>query len=192
MIALALHLGVSPSDYLDADGVVQQTMRRTVALACGVATDDVVTAIDGCSALTFAVPLAAAARAFALLATPEDAPAELRTSLGRVAAAMAAHPYLVGGTGRFDTRLMNATAARLLSKAGAEGVQGVANRATGRGLCVKVRDGTARAVAPATLEVLRHAGWIEATELDSLRDEWRPTIVNFAGKRVGEIAARIV
>jgi len=56
----------------------------------------------------------------------------------------------------------------------------------------KVRDGTARAVAPATLEVLRHAGWIEAAELEQLRAEWRAPIVNFAGKHVGEIVARIV
>ncbi len=187
MIALALYLGVSPESYLEPEGIVQKTMRSTIALACGIEDDEVVTAIDGCSALTFAVPLAAAARAFALLARPEEAPAELADALGRVASAMRAHSDLVGGTGRFDTRLMSA-APHLVSKAGAEGVQGVADRKTGHGLCIKVRDGTARAVAPATLELLRRAGWIDG---DALADEWRPPIVNHTGKRVGEIIPRL-
>jgi len=192
MIALALYLGVPAGCYLDPDGIVQQTMRATVALACGLDAGDVLTAIDGCSALTFAVPLAAGARAFAALAAPKHAPAEIAEALDRVAAAMAAHPELVGGTGRFDTRLMSAAAPRLLSKAGAEGVQGVGDRATGRGLCVKVRDGTARAVGPATIEALRRAEWVDdGAVLDALRDEWRPPIVNFTGKRVGEIVASV-
>ena len=191
MIAVAMVLGVEPRAYLDPQGPVQQTIRRTVAIACGLAPDDVVTAIDGCSALTFAVPLAAAARAFARLWRPASAPAELRAALERVASAMVAHPYLVGGTGRFDTRLMEAAGGRLVSKAGAEGVQGVANVTTGEGLCLKVRDGAARAVAPATLEVLREANWIDGRVLDRLRDERRPPIVNFTGRTVGEIVAQI-
>jgi L-asparaginase II len=191
MIAVAIVLGVEPRTYLDPLGPVQQTMRRTVAILCGIAPDDVVTAIDGCSALTFAVPLAAAARAFSRLRPPVHAPAELRSALERVARAMVAHPYLVGGTGRLDTRLMEAAGSRLVSKAGAEGVQGVANVAIGKGLCLKVRDGAARAVAPATLELLRAANWIDGAVLDRLRGEWRPAIVNFAGKTVGEIVARI-
>jgi L-asparaginase II len=191
MIALAIVLGVEPRAYLDPEGRVQQTIRRTVALACGLAPDDVVTAIDGCSALTFAVPLAAAARAFARLSRPARAPDELRESLERVVSAMVTHPHLVGGAGRFDTRLMEAARGALVSKAGAEGVQGVGNFATGEGLCLKVRDGTARAVAPATLELLRHENWLDASALDRLRDEWHPTIVNFTGRTVGEIVAGI-
>ena len=191
MIAVAIVLGVEPRAYLDPLGPVQQTMRRTVAIVCGLAPDDVVTGIDGCSALTFAVPLAAAARAFSRLWRPVRAPAELGAALERVARAMVAHPHLVGGTGRFDTRLMEAAGGRLVSKAGAEGVQGVANVATGEGLCLKVRDGAARAVAPATLELLRAANWIDGHVLDRLRSEWRPAILNFAGRTVGEIVARI-
>ena len=191
MIALAIVLGVEPRAYLDPLGTVQQAIRRTVALACGLAPDQVVTAIDGCSALTFAVPLTAAAHAFSRLSRPASAPAELCAALQRVACAMMAHPYLVGGTGRFDTRLMEAAGGGLVSKAGAEGLQGVANVATAEGLCLKVRDGAARAVAPATLEVLRAANWIDGRVLDRLRDESRPAIVNFAGRTVGEIVARV-
>ena len=181
MLAVAKKLGAAPADYLDPDGPVQRLMRETVAAACGLA--DVATAIDGCGAVTFAVPLEHAARAFALLARADRAP------LARVAAAMRKHPDLVAGTGRFDTRLM--THSDLLAKAGAEAVQGIADPRRGTGLFLKVRDGAARAVAPATLELLRDAGWISAEELRALADLHRPALRNDSGTRVGEIRTEI-
>jgi len=191
MLATALVLGAPIAGYLDLDGPVQRLMRRTVAALCGLATDSVVFAIDGCGAATFAVPLAAGARAFALLARPEAAPAELRAPLTRVAEAMTRRPDLVGGSGRFDTRLIDATSGRLIAKGGAEGVQGVADRASGKAFCLKVRDGAARAVAPATLEALHAAGWIDGDRLASLEDWRRPAITNFSGARVGRIEAAL-
>jgi L-asparaginase II len=85
MLAAAAALGVPPASYLDADGAVQQLMRRAVAAACGIPIEHVEVATDGCGAATFAVPLASAARAFALLASPSEAPTELREPLERVA-----------------------------------------------------------------------------------------------------------
>jgi L-asparaginase II len=191
MLAAALALGVRPASYLDAEGAVQQLMRRTVAAACGLPPETVIVAIDGCGAATFAVPLARAARAFALLARPSEAPADLREPLGRVSRAMRSHPHLVGGAGRFDTRLMEASRGRLIAKAGAEGVEGVADCERGLGLCLKVCDGAARAVGPATLEALRDAGSITDETLRALDDLRRPVLQNYAGTAVGRIAATV-
>jgi len=191
MLAAATALSVPTASYLDADGVVQQLMRRAVAAACGLPIERVEVATDGCGAATFAVPLASAARAFALLASPSEAPAELREPLERVARAMRAHPYLVGGTGRFDTRLIEASHGRLIAKAGAEGVEGIADCERGLGMCLKVCDGAARAVGPAVLEALRDAGMIAQQALLALDDLRRPVLRNYAGAPVGRIAATI-
>ena len=191
MLAAALALGVPAASYLDAAGPVQQLMRRTVAALCGLPFERVAVAIDGCGAATFAVPLAHAAHAFALLARPKEAPPELREPLERVARAMRSHPDLVGGSGRFDTRLMEASRGRLLAKGGAEGVEGVADRDRGLGMCVKVCDGAARAVGPATLEALRDGGWIDDRALRALDDLRRPLVRNVAGTAVGRIEATI-
>ncbi len=166
-------------------------MRRTVAAACGLTTQGVVVAIDGCGAATFAVPLANAAHAFALLARPSEAPPELREPLDRVSRAMRAYPRLVGGTDRFDTRLMEASRGRLIAKGGAEGVEGIADCERGLGLCVKVCDGAARAVGPATLEALRDAGSIAEETLRALDDLYRPVLRNYAGTTVGRIESAI-
>jgi L-asparaginase II len=189
MLALALHLGVSPADYLDPQGPVQRRILDTVARAAGLAAADVVIATDGCSAPTFALPLRAAARAFSLLARPEKAPAELRSPLRRVVEAMVRHPYLVAGTGRFDTRLMIAMEGRLVAKGGAEGVEGIADRENGVGIVLKVADGAARAVAPAVLELLRQLG---CSTPEALEIERRPVLTNHAGKAVGRIEADVV
>jgi L-asparaginase II len=191
MLAVAAALGTPAATYLDPAGEVQKLMCRTVAAVCGLRPQDVVTAVDGCGAMTFAVPLGAAARAFARLARPDEAPRDLRQPLARVAEAMRRHPDLIGGSGRFDTRLMEATRGRLLAKGGAEGVEGVADLQTGLGLCVKVCDGAARAVAPATLEILRHARWTDDATLHALEDLWRPELTNHSGARVGRIEARV-
>ena len=191
MLAAARRLGAPIDSYLEADSAVQQLMRRTVAEACGLAPDDVVVALDGCSAPTFAVPLAAAARAFSALARPTTAAADLREPLARVAEARRRHPPLVAGSGRFDTRLMQATRGRLVAKGGAEGVQGVADLESGVGLCLKVRDGASRAVPPATIEALLVAGCLDGEALRALERDRRPTLENFAGRTVGRIEATV-
>ena len=77
---------------------------------------------------TFAVPLAALARAFGGLASGGLGPAG-----DRCAAAMRAHPELVAYEGAIDTELMRAEAG-LVAKIGAEGVLaiGLAGRARAR------------------------------------------------------------
>jgi L-asparaginase II len=191
MLAVAVHLGVPAGAYLDPEGPVQRLMLRTVAAICGVVLERVAVAVDGCSAATFAVPLAAAARAYSRLARPAEAPPDLRESLARVGGAMRRNPLLIGGLGRFDTLLMQAAGGRLIAKGGAEGVQGVADFENGLGACLKVRDGAARAVAPAMLELLLRAGSLDAGAGEALQGERRPVLTNFRGRTVGRIEARL-
>jgi L-asparaginase II len=87
---------------------------------------------------------------------------------------------------------MTAVPGRLVAKAGAEAVQGIADRARGLGLFLKIRDGNARAASPAVLEGLRQAGWIESPELDGFADLRRPVLRNHAGLVVGRIEADFV
>ena len=98
-------------------------------------------ASTGCGAPLFAVSLHALARGFGAVnaAAPE-------TPERQVADAMRAHPEMVGGTGRDDTRLMRAFPG-LLVKGGAEGVH-CAALPDGRCVAVKITDGGDRARMP--------------------------------------------
>src|ERR1700736_6043053 len=102
---------------------------------------------------------------------------------------MPAEPWYVGGTGRFDTDLMRATAGRIVGKAGAEGVHCDALLDAGLGLALKVIDGSRRAAAPATSAPLAALRVLEPGVLEALRPHAVIPVKNVAGRTVGEVAA---
>src|SRR3954462_4361494 len=149
MLATSVANGWPTDGYRDATHPVQRLVKETVADLTG---DEVVhTAVDGCGAALFSCTLRGLARAFARIATAADGSAE-----ARVATAMRAHPWLVGGTGRDVTTLMSAGAG-LIAKDGAEGVYAAAT-ADGRAVALKVADGAGRPRAPVMVAALRRLG----------------------------------
>jgi L-asparaginase II len=164
--------------YFRSGHPLQRAMRDCVIEACGVAAPSR-EATDGCGMRTFAVPLAALARAFGALASGGLGPAG-----DRCAAAMRAHPELVAYDGAIDTELMRAERG-LLAKIGAEGVLAI-GLADGRALALKVRDGSVRAVAPAGVALVRSALGLAAAVPETLAVA---PIVNSRGVRVGELRA---
>lgn len=68
---------------------------------------------------------------------------------------MTTAPEMVGGTNRFDTDIMRAFNGRIIAKAGAEGVQCIADRVSGIGIAIKVEDGNERGTYVTAMEVLR-------------------------------------
>jgi L-asparaginase II len=105
----------------------------------------------------------------------------------RIARAMAARPFLVGGTDRFDTVLLEETHGGVLVKIGAEGVHCAAIVDQGIGIAVKVEDGAARAQYPALLEVLRRYGAVPDPLPQRLAEFARPRIKNTRNEVVGEV-----
>lgn len=160
---------------------LQRAMRDCVVEACAVAAPSE-EATDGCGMRTFAVPLAALARAFGALAGGGLGP-----SGARCAAAMRAHPDLVAFEGAIDTELMRAEAG-LVAKIGAEGVLAI-GLADGRALALKVRDGAVRAVAPAGVALARSELGLDAAVPERLAVA---PMLNSRGLQVGELRALLV
>jgi L-asparaginase II len=191
MLALCQAEGWPLEGYERADHPLQQLLLRTVAEVCGVSPGTMTTGVDGCSVVVFGLPLSAMATGFARLAAarPDGSPRE--RALARIRDAMAAHAYLVGGTNRFDTELMEAAAGRLVAKVGAEGLECVAVRDPGLGVTVKCEDGNARGAAPATLAVLDHLGLLDPPVLTAMAAARRPVVRNVRGLEVGVIEAEV-
>jgi L-asparaginase II len=173
MLALCRARGWLTSGYRLADHPAQRAMLAEIAAATELQEREIPTAVDGCGVVTFALPLARMALAFARL--------ESLDAGDRVAAAMRAHPALIRGEGAPDTVLMQ-TRAGWIAKGGAEALLCAASPER-LGLAVKVEDGGSRAVGPAVAAALRCLG-IEVHELAS------SPIRNSRGDRVGEIAAQ--
>lgn len=161
--------------YRDPAHPLQQAVAATIEDLTGESV--AATAIDGCGAPVMAVSLTGVARAFGRLASaPED------TTEGEIAAVMRSYPEYVGGTGRDVTALMAQTPG-LVAKDGAESVYAV-GLGDGRGVAVKVADGSPRAKPLVVAAVLRRLG-VTSTALAQLEDA--PVLGH--GEPVGEIVA---
>lgn len=198
---MALHAkaaGWPIETYWQPDHPVQQLALHTISTLSGTPISGIATATDGCGAVTFALPLRAAALAFARLADPspvEDS--ALGAALSRIRDAMMAHPELVAGERReFDTALMRAAPGRLVSKWGAEGVQGIGLLAGSRGsgsgpagLALKIEDGdrSRRARQVASCEALRQLRVLDDDALERLAEYASPPILDPRGAPSGTV-----
>src|SRR5439155_10360322 len=113
MLALCRANGWRSEGYRLEGHRAQRAMHAVHAEAAEVAEDEIETGVDGCGVVTFALPLERMAYAFARLEQLEGA--------ARVAAAMRAHPDLVGGPDGPDCELMRALP-EWIAKGGAEGL----------------------------------------------------------------------
>ena len=185
-LALALHLGVPVERYLDPEGAVQRAVRDAVLAMTGLAPGELSTAVDGCSAPTFRLPLAALATAYARVADPSGLSPARRAACERMAAAVAAHPDLIAGTHqRICTSIARATGGRLFPKIGGEAVYAVADRGSGRAIALKIDDGSTRGLHALLVDLLRRHRFGLEHELAALEPYAERTIRNWAGLEVG-------
>ncbi len=182
MLAVCVHAGWDPAGYQDPGGPLQKLVRRTVAKVCGVEPETVRLAGDGCGVPAFALPLQNLALGFARLAagSAQNFPGDLLEAIRRIRDAMRAHPFMVAGTDRFDTRLMEVT--DLVVKSGAEGVF-AAGSLEGWSLALKISDGANRAVAPAALATLARRNVQVPEEIKTRK------VTDLRGRVVGRISA---
>lgn len=176
-LARCVHRGWPLHSYLEPGHPIQRGMHAAVAAAGDLAPSDVPFGGDGCGMLAFQMPLGALAAAFGRLASGALGPGgEL------VADAMREHPVLVAFAGALDTELMRCHEG-LVAKIGAEGVLGV-GLPDGRGLAVKIADGSMRALDPAGVTLVRSVLELRASS-DALEGLAQPTLLNSRGEEVG-------
>ncbi len=183
MLAYALHMGYPTRGYVSASHPVQIDMHAAVAEVCGLEPEQVVVGVDGCGVAVFGMPVANMAYAYARLSEPDTMPDRFREAADRVRAAMTEHPVMVGGDGDFATRLVQALPGEVLAKGGAEGLLCFALPGRGVGACVKMEDGSARALPVAVAEVLRQLGLVDGGDDEVLSTA--PPIRNHRRETVG-------
>jgi L-asparaginase II len=175
MLAACVAAGWPTAGYLDRDHPLQQSIEARLGEASGEPVAAVVT--DGCGAPQHALSLTGLARGvLSLVQAPAGAPGRL------VADAMRAHPWLVAGTGREDTELMQAVEG-LLVKGGADGVHVAALPRAGA-VALKLDDGGDRGRVPALTAGLLRLG-VPAATLSG----WLATPVSGGEGVVGQIRA---
>ena len=184
MLGRARTAGYATEGYEADEHPVQQECLTEVARWSGMAAEDIGRAIDGCGVVVFALPLHAMATAYARLA---DAARRSHDVPSRIVHAMQTRPFLVGGSDRFDSAIIEATEGRVIAKVGAEGVHSVAIVDEGIGMAFKVECGAQRAQFPAVIAALQHFGALPQDLPPRLSEFARRTLRNTRGEVVGEV-----
>jgi L-asparaginase II len=188
-LTLARHQNWQTKGYIDYGHPVQQRVLGLLESMCGLDLSAAPWGVDGCGIPTIAVPLANLALAMARLAAPDDQPDRRQAACTRVRQAMSAHPRLISGSGRFCTRVIQATAGRALVKTGAEGVYAASFPQLGLGAALKAEDGAGRASESAMAYLLARLDVLSEDAAAALADLLSTPIVNRAGRTVGRIRA---
>ena len=143
---------------------------------------------DGCSIPTFGIPLRAMALGFARAATGIGLSPEHARAATRLRQAVAAAPFMVAGTGRFDTRVMQHFGLRVCCKVGAEGVYCAALPEQGLGVALKMDDGnTARAAEVVMATLLQALVALDDADHAVLAPLRQPLLRNWQGRDVGAL-----
>ena len=140
---------------------------------------------DGCGIPVIALPLKSIATAFARLAVPDDLPATRGSAIDRVTTAIAGNPFMVAGSGRLCTEVMELTGRRVIVKTGADGVYTAALMDKNLGVALKIDDGKSEAAQVAILAVLTKLDSMHAAELETLAQRCRMPITNTRGVLTG-------
>ena len=170
-LTVCRHLGIEPAGYLRPDHPVQaQHVTKATEAACEIDLSYQTPVVDGCGIPIWGMPLENLAQGWATLATTGEGQ--------RLYSAMQAEPFMVAGSGRMCTRIMEASTG-LAVKTGAEGVFCGVHVESGLAWALKARDGATRASEAAVLWLIRDLGF--AVDVD---DE---IIRNHAGLEVGAV-----
>ena len=193
-LACALHGGPDLRQYVRGYVAAEHPVMREVTAALQAATGfDLATAprgTDGCSIPTHAIPLRHLALAFARIGTGIGLSADHARAALRLRSAVAKAPFMVAGTGRFDTRVMEQLGERVFCKVGAEGVYCAALPGCGLGIAIKVDDGNnARAAEVVMAAVIEAFVPLDAADAAFMRGFSDAAIRNWNGIEVGRLHA---
>jgi L-asparaginase II len=187
-VCLSCASEVEPGGYVAPDHLVQREVRAAIEDMTRTTLDDPsLRAVDGCSIPTYAIPLKAIAQGFARFGAGDRLSPARAAAAKRIREAVAAHPDMVAGTGRFDTVVMKALGLRAFVKTGAEGVYCAAFPELGLGVAIKCEDGAGRAAETAMAAIISRFLPLGSQEHAALAARFAPPLHNWSGAQVGEI-----
>jgi L-asparaginase II len=176
--------------YVKPEHPVMQEVSAALQATTGWNLANTARGVDGCSIPTYAIPLRHLAHAFAKVATGLGLTQPQARAAQRLRQAVAAAPFMVAGSGRFDSRVMQQLGERVFCKVGAEGMYCAALPELGLGVALKMDDGnTARGcevVMAALIERLLPLQADDAALLAGLSDL---KLRNWNGIEVGALRA---
>ena len=148
MLATCAVMGWPLDGYMEPAHPCQQAVTAALEEMLGIDLAAAPRGIDGCGLTTYGTP-----RQPSRAASPS---ASEDPRFQRAQDAMAAFPFLVAGTGRFDTALLEVAGSRLTAKIGGAAVWAAVVRPDGPGIAIKLEAGGGDAIPVVAIAVLQH------------------------------------
>ena len=189
MLAVARALDVPIKGYSRPDHPVQKLVRACIEELIDMPLSLDRCATDGCSIPTWAAPMNAFAHGFARAATGQGLRDETAKACKRIISAATKNPFLIAGTGEFDTDAMVAFDGKLMSKGGAEGVFCGSIPHLGIGYTLKCDDGNMRAAGVIVAKLLQKIAKPDAAQLQFLKARETKTLKNWRKLDVANMCA---
>lgn len=186
-VCVACALDADPVGYVTPEHRVQMEVRAVLEAMTGAVHGPDNRGVDGCSIPAYAVPLRALALGFARFGSGQGVPPVRAAAAQRIRHAVAANPFMVAGTRRFDTVAMEILRQRAFIKVGAEGVYCGTLPEQGLGIALKIDDGAGRAAEVAMASLLLRFLTLDDSASTVLAPLAQPTLRNWNGIAVGEL-----
>ncbi|WP_259371776.1 asparaginase [Rubrivivax gelatinosus] len=142
---------------------------------------------DGCSIPTYAIPLRHLALAFARAGSGIGLREGRARAAKRLMAAVTVEPFMVAGSGRFDTRIIERLGERVFCKVGAEGVFCAAFPKAGLGVALKMDDGASRACEVVMAALIERFVRLDEAERGFVHAFADQPLVNWNGLDIGRL-----
>lgn len=181
-LSVCSHCAIDHQGYVAAGHPLQEMVREAMQEVTGAEHGEANRGTDGCSIPTYAVPLKSLALGFSRMASGTSFSKARAKAAQRLIKACMAEPFLVAGTGRLDTKLMEAAGGRVFVKTGAEGVYCGVLPDLGYGFAIKCGDGAARGAEVATVALIHK---LLGETIPGLEGMERPELRNWHGTLVG-------
>ncbi|GAB6855548.1 asparaginase [Asaia astilbis] len=193
LICLSIDQSLDPKGYINPEHEAQRQVTAALAMATSAAHDENNRGLDGCSMPTYAIPLSALATGFARFGTGKNFSPDHASAASRLRSAVASEPFLVAGSGRFDTTLMAHFGNRIFCKMGAEGVMVASVPELGLGIAIKTDDGANRAAEVALASLLLGLDGAQWSDDDRsvLTGLSHQVMKNWNGREVGTLRAAV-
>lgn len=183
MVACCRVNGWDVAGYHRPEHPLQRAILATVSAWTDVPEAEIVVATDGCGVPQFGIPLARMALAYARLVQRAREPGH---PAGVIVDAMAAYPYYVGGTGAFDTLVIESTGGNVIARDGADGVSCFGIRDRALGVAIYAPSANRAAKHTAAIRLLQELGALPPELPESLRACVRSAQAAIRGEVAGE------
>jgi len=159
MLAICKELNFPITNYKDFDNPLSDYIIQKVCSLCEVTRDNITISKDGCGLPVIATTLEELGRGFLNLFT--------NPKYNKITHSFLNNPYLIGGEGRLDSEIINASCGNLIAKVGACGLCVIVNLDKEECIVVKIADSNMEARSIVTITALLQLKWLDPVIVSS-------------------------